>query len=234
MCDRNRAVSGLFPTPMRISKTVLFACLVFSAPSLLAAAGWHTLGNVSNVQVLPNGVEVTAGSAKVRVVALSPNVVRFHCAPDGKFPPEQSFAVLPGAFPNAPAVKVEQSRDALTLSTDALRVKILRAPFSIAFLAADGSVISQDDPHAPVSFNGSEFRVWKSMPEDEHYFALGDKAGPLDHRNIAFTMWNTDAFGWQETTDPLYKDIPFFLATRKGAAYGVFLDNTYRSIFDFG
>ena len=219
---------------MRISKTVLLACLLCNAPSLLAAGGWHNFGDVSKIQASPNGVEATVGTASVRISALSPNVVRVRFAPDGKFPRERSFAVLSGAFPKAPAVKVEQSREAVTLSTDSLRVKILRSPFSVSFLAPDGSVISQDHPGSPVSFNGSEFRVWKSMPEDEHYFALGDKAGPLDHRNLAFTMWNTDAFGWQETTDPLYKDIPFFLATRKGAAYGIFLDNTYRSSFDFG
>ena len=72
------------------------------------------------------------------------------------------------------------------------------------------------------------------MPQDEHYFGLGDKTGPLDHRGMAFSMWNTDAYGWQESTDPLYKSIPFFLAMRNGAAYGLFLDNTYRTSFDFG
>lgn len=216
------------------SKTVLLACLVLNAASLFAAEGWHSLGNVSGVKALPNGVELAAGKASVRVVALSGNVVRIRYAQEGQFPPDQSFAVLPGAFGSAPAVKVEQSRDAVTLSTDSLRVKILRAPFSVAFLASDGHVISQDQPGSPISLNGSDFRVRKSMPDDEHYFALGDKAGPLDHRNLAFTMWNTDAFGWQESTDPLYKDIPFFLAMRKGAAYGIFLDNTYRTSFDFG
>src|SRR5207237_8223925 len=40
--------------------------------------------------------------------------------------------------------------------------------------------------------------------------------------------------GWQESTDPLYKTIPFFMGLRKGIAYGVFFDNTYRSSFDFG
>src|SRR6266700_3803021 len=40
--------------------------------------------------------------------------------------------------------------------------------------------------------------------------------------------------GWQESTDPLYKDIPFIFGLRNGAAYGIFLDNTYRSDFDFG
>ena len=72
------------------------------------------------------------------------------------------------------------------------------------------------------------------MPEDEHYYGLGDKTGPLDHRNLAFTMWNTDAFGWQESTDPLYKSIPFFLAMHGSTAHGIFLDNTYRTSFDFG
>jgi alpha-glucosidase len=72
------------------------------------------------------------------------------------------------------------------------------------------------------------------MPDDEHYFGLGDKTGPLDHRDLAFTNWNSDMFGWQESTDPLYKTIPFFLAMRRGVAYGLFLDNTYRSNFDFG
>jgi alpha-glucosidase len=72
------------------------------------------------------------------------------------------------------------------------------------------------------------------MPEDEHYYGLGDKAGKLDRRDGAFTNWNVDAFGWQESTDPLYKSIPFFIGLRKGTAYGIFLDNTWRAWFDFG
>jgi hypothetical protein len=58
------------------AKTILLACLVLNAASLFAAEGWHSLGNVSGVKVLPNGVELAAGKASVRVVALSGNVVR--------------------------------------------------------------------------------------------------------------------------------------------------------------
>src|SRR5438128_1323122 len=115
-----------------------------------------------------------------------------------------------------------------------MQVRIFKSPLRIVFVDPSGQVISQDQPGYPVSFDDDAFRVWKSMPEDEHYFGLGDKTGPLDHRGLAFTMWNTDVFGWQESTDPLYKDIPFFLAMRKGASYGIFLDNTYRTNFDFG
>jgi alpha-glucosidase len=71
------------------------------------------------------------------------------------------------------------------------------------------------------------------MPDDEHYFGLGDKTGPLDRRDGAFTLWNTDT-GIQESTDPIYKSIPFFIGFRAGRSYGLLFDNTWRSSFDFG
>jgi alpha-glucosidase len=85
-----------------------------------------------------------------------------------------------------------------------------------------------------VRWNGNRFTVSKQRETDDHFFGLGDKPGPLDRAGEAFTMWNTDAFGWQESTDPIYKSIPFFLHISHGRTLGVFLDNTWRSNFDFG
>ncbi len=85
-----------------------------------------------------------------------------------------------------------------------------------------------------MAWDGSSVHAWKKMPADENYYGLGDKAGPMNRRNRAFTNWNTDEFGWQESSDPLYKTIPFFIGLRKGVGYGVFFDNAYRSSFDFG
>ena len=47
-------------------------------------------------------------------------------------------------------------------------------------------------------------------------------------------MWNTDAYRFQESTDPLYKSIPYFMTFREGHAAGVLFDNTWRTSFDFG
>jgi alpha-glucosidase len=215
-------------------RVVVLLFILLYSPWLMSADGWVSLGNVSSIKTLPQGVEITAQRGKVRISALSSNVIRVRYAPRGEFPPEHSFAVLPGAFPQSSTIRVEQNADSVLVKTDTIQVKILRSPLRLMFLDSSGATISQDQPGSPVSFNGEAFRVWKSMPEDEHYFGLGDKSGSLDHRNLAFTMWNTDAFGWQESTDPLYKTIPFFLSMRGGSAYGIFLDNTYRSNFDFG
>jgi alpha-glucosidase len=216
-------------------KTLLFYLLILCfCHAALGQSGWQAIGNVSAVKELSNGVELAAGKTGLRVLALTPAVIRLWYTPDGTFLADHSFAVLPNAFPPPPKVKVRQGQDSVILSTAALQVKISRSPMRVSFLDRGGNVISQDAPGSAVWFNGNAFRVWKSMPEDEHYFALGDKTGPLDHRNLAFTMWNTDAYNWQESTDPLYKAIPFLVGMRNGLSYGLFLDNTYRTNFDFG
>jgi alpha-glucosidase len=229
----------MFPTgrratiePVLTAVAVLF--LILSSHAAVADTGWQNLADISAAKVLPQGVEVEAGVARVRVTALSSNVVRVRYAPRGVFPADQSFAVLPAAFPQPLNVDVKQSEAHVTFSTGQLQVEILKKPLRIIFRDSKGNVISQDRPEGAASFNGPAFRLWKSMPEEEHYFGLGDKAGPLDRRNMGFTFWNTDAFGWQESTDPIYKSIPFVLAMRNASAYGLFFDNTYRSNFEFG
>src|SRR5713226_8824975 len=108
------------------------------------------------------------------------------------------------------------------------------ACFAFAWQKTAPSARISPGPSLPMAWDGPRIRVWKTMPPDENYYGLGDKPGPLNRRGRAFNNWNSDVFGWGESTDPMYKDIPFFLALRKGAAYGVFFDNTHRSSFDFG
>jgi alpha-glucosidase len=209
-----------------------FVCLFVFLPSLQAQ--WRPVGDVTAVQNQESGVELSAGTAHVRVTALAPNVVRVRYAPQGSFPAEHSFAVLPDAFPAGAKVQVKDASDAVVVNTGSLRAKIFKSPLRVAFLDLSGKVISEDRPSYPASFNGSSFRVYKTMPLEEHYFGLGDKMGPLDRRDLSFSLWNMDMFGYQESTDPIYKSIPFFIGMLKGSAYGIFLDNTYRSSFDFG
>src|SRR5712691_7406301 len=198
-----------------------------------ARAEWHHLSEVTHVEILPDGVELQARPAAVRVTAVSNSVIRVRLAPDGKFPRDFSWAVLPsnGVLPR---VTVQQSTQHVEFATSGIKVRIAKSPLRIAFLDLADHVLSQDAPDRGMAWDGSEVRVWKTMPPDEFYFGLGDKAGTFNRRNQAFTMWNTDAVGWRESTDPLYKSIPFFLALLHGVAYGIFFDNTYRSSFDFG
>jgi len=214
----------------RLILVVLFAVAAFSPFAI--AEGWQHLGAIQHVEKLPNGVELSAGNSKVRVTVFRDGVIRVRVAPKGTFPKDTSWAVI--ETPEPSAINVEDGNEDVRLSTGNTEVLIHKSPLLISFADAQGRVILADESTLPMAWNGSRIRVWKKMPEDENYYGLGDKAGPMNRRNRAFINWNTDAFGWGESTDPLYKTIPFFIGLRKGTAYGVFFDNTYRSSFDFG
>jgi alpha-glucosidase len=202
------------------------------AASPARAAGWQNVGDVKQVVALSDGVELVCDVARVRVTAHRDGVIRIRLAPDGVFATNLSWADV--ELPAAPTVKIEETRDEVRMTAGRITVRVARSPLLITFLDATGNVLLADEPSLPMAWDGARVRVWKKMPAEEFYYGLGDKAGPLNRRNRAFTMWNIDAVGWQESTDPLYKSIPFFLGLRHGTAYGIFLDNTYRSSFDFG
>jgi alpha-glucosidase len=177
-------------------------------------------------------LETTEGA--LAITAVSDQVLRVRSAPGGTFGQDFSWAVLPGASAGKGTLTVTDDVKVIVASTPAVRVRVEKDPLRLVFLDAAGHVLSEDAPGKPMALRGGGFRVEHAMPDDEHYYGLGDKAGPLDRRDLAFTNWNTDAYAWQESTDPLYKTIPFFIALRKGVAHGVFVDNTWRSWFDFG
>jgi len=78
------------------------------------------------------------------------------------------------------------------------------------------------------------FETSKRRAETELYYGFGEKALPISRHNQAMVMWNTDTFAYPPGLDPIYQSIGFFTALHQGRAYGVFLDNTYRTHFDMG
>jgi alpha-glucosidase len=218
---------------MKTSLRVCLALFLLTA-TCLASAEILLAGNMTNVKTLSDGLELSAGKMHLRITVLAPTVVRLRYSIDGSGAVDDPFAVLPNAFPAPSKVHISDAADFVICNTGALQVKLWKKPLRVSFLDAAGNVISEDSAVDSVQYESDAFQVRKSMPINEHYFGLGDKAGPIDHREQAYTMWNTDAYGWKTGSDPLYKSIPFLLATRHGKAYGIFLDNTYRSSFDFG
>jgi len=191
------------------------------------------LDKVTSSRPLPNGIEIHAGTAILQVTALRDDVLRVRVGAKGVMPEDASWAVLEPARTAKVNVKAESTDKSVGFVTSKLRLSIQRTPLVMTVTDLAGNVIAEDIPDHPIEFHGASFRVYKQSPEDEHYFGLGDKPGPLDRRNEAFANWNTDAFGWQESTDPIYKSIPFVITFHKGIAAGLFLDNTWRSSFDF-
>ncbi|KAA6464779.1 DUF4968 domain-containing protein [Acidobacteria bacterium AB60] len=215
---------------------VLFLAATTQAKSTAQAPqrpGFVRLDRVTASRPLPNGIEIHSGPAVLQITALRDDVLRMRVGPAGQLPEDASWAVLPTARTSSVNVTQETSNGTTGFKTAKLRIAIHRDPLEIRITDLDGHVIAEQFPDRPIEYHGAAFRVYMRSPFDEHYFGLGDKPGPLDRRNEAFNDWNTDAFGWQESTDPIYKSIPWFLTFHQGVAAGIFLDNTWRASFDF-
>ncbi len=215
----------------------LLLCLTLSTP-VLHGQQTHdkedvlVLDHPTGFSALPDGVAIQDGSAREEITAVRDNVIRVRIARNGVMPENASWAVLPDALHSQINVTPESSAEYFGFSTNSLQVHIDKSNLQLTVRDLSGNIVQQDA--LPVRFDGTAFRIYKTMPLDEHYFGLGDKTGPLDRRNEAFSLWNTDAYRFQESTDPIYKSIPFFMVYRAGLASGIFLDNTWRTSFDFG
>lgn len=203
----------------------LRACLTLvSAVVLLGSVG----AAQDNVEHTANSVTVTAQGQTLEVDALRADVLRVRLFATGHPAEDASWAVLPAARVSKEKVTNEDKG----FSTSLLRVAV-SSDLKLTVTDLAGNIV-QTDATAP-SRSGASFRLHKAKTPSDHFFGLGDKPGQLDRLGQSFVMWNTDSFGWQESTDPIYKSVPFFLNVRDGGrTVGVLFDNTFRSFFDFG
>ncbi len=74
-----------------------------------------------------------------------------------------------------------------------------------------------------------------SREQDEHIYGLGDKTGPVNKNLHSFKLETFDALGFDANeSDPLYKQIPFFICKNSVGAYGIFYDTYTNGEIDFG
>ncbi|HXO92604.1 MAG TPA: hypothetical protein VN825_00625, partial [Candidatus Acidoferrum sp.] len=168
--------------PLKISRKLLrLALCALMAPVALFAQGWQHIGSVQKVEKLPDGVELTAGKAKVRVTVFRDGIFRVRVAQTGVFLKDFSWAVIEASEP--PAVKMDDAKDEVRLSSGTIVARIHKSPLLIDFQRDTGDVLVAEDSNLPMAWENGRLHVWKKMPEDEGYYGLGDKAGPMNRRD---------------------------------------------------
>jgi alpha-glucosidase len=223
-----------------------------------AHAAWRAAGDVRAVARQADGVVLTLTSgARVAVTFRDLETVRIRLAPSGAFERDFSYAVE-SKDRKTVAARVAETADEVRISSlNGTTVVVMRRPFLVTVLDAEGHAVIEDDPARPASFDPDTGAVEcsKRRVEWETYYGLGEKAGATISRDTQqFVMWNTDTYGYPRGLDPIYQSIGFYIALRqveetagarpgvpararaapRGLAYGLFLDNTTRTYFDMG
>ncbi|HUT52844.1 MAG TPA: TIM-barrel domain-containing protein [bacterium] len=218
---------------VRAAMCVIAAAVVLAAgaPGFSARGQAKGLGAVKEVRPGPDRVEVVCANGAVRVGMAGDGSLHVVATDDAEFSRFPSFAVLPEVRERAVEVKEEPER--LVLSAGLLTLIIDRKDSRMTVLDQSGAEIIAEPDGGGAFFDGDTVGCVKAMPADEHYYGFGEKMGPLDRRGRKMIMWNTDN-GWSPKNDSLYQSHPYYLALRQGRAYGLFFDNTFRSVFDVG
>lgn len=188
-------------------------------------------GNVTSTNIETQKVTFKTTNAFGEVQVYSPNIVRVRL--DKKqLAKDFSYAVV--MQQQKTNVKISQSDNEIILLTDSLKAVISKKPFAVAFYTLDGKLINQDERGLQNSWVAEEVTAYKQMQADERFVGLGEKNGNLDRKGNGYTNWNYDAFGYSTGQDPLYSSIPFYIGIHHNLNYGIFLDNTYQTDFNFG
>ncbi|SNT34405.1 alpha-glucosidase [Ekhidna lutea] len=136
--------------------------------------------------------------------------------------------------PSKVVFDVEENEDAIVITSSKFDVVINKKPVLFTFLNKEGRAINQDEPGLGIQTQGEQKTVYKKLQDEERFVGLGEKTGPLDRRGKGYQNWNTDHFAYDIEADPLYASIPFYIGIHSDLSYGIFLDNSYKSHFNFG
>lgn len=185
-----------------------------------------------------NYFSFTTAETILEVRVITDKIIRFRYAADGTFQREFSYATS-ARMEDAPIFfQLRELEEVFEIATDAVKVFIAKDNLRITITDKEGRIINQDELGFHWQYylqkGGKIVYCSKVIQEEEAFYGLGDKPTELNLRGKRVENYGTDAYGFQKDTDPLYRNIPFYYGLHNGIGYGIFFDNTFRTLFDFG
>lgn len=187
------------------------------------------------------------------ITVINPRV--FHVYSDFGEEPLPSKAVIDEKIIKTD-IDVTRNTDTVRIQTDALTVWVYD-DFKIDVYDGNGNALCRDYrgkriPRITISKESAELmkkeghkvalskdkyqiEVVKEMMNTTAFYGLGDMTGFLNKKGYAYELWNSDnPMPHVDSFKSLYKSIPFMIAKNPDSAYGIFMDNTFHSYWDFG
>ncbi len=133
--------------------------------------------------------------------------------------------------------EVSEDEDLVRFELDGLRFTVEKLNFRITAENEKG-ILYQDRSGLAYNFAGElgDGSVhYTRREEDQRIFGLGDKCGGVDKSGMSFALGAGDAMGFRAgNSDPLYKQVPFYICENGAGSYGLFYDTYSNGRADFG
>jgi len=195
--------------------------------------------------------ELNAGFS-LKIDMLEPSICRVAIVPDEGFVVPVTWMISPDgdvpwsgrprlATDGFSCPRVSLAADNCSVVSDTLRVGVQVSPLALTIeYFADGNwnTVFRDRRMAAYRHLGGRGQIHHAQTRnrDHLHLGLGDKAGSLDRTGRRFRFLQTDALGYNaETSDPLYKHVPWLIAGNGTDGFGgVFYDTLSELVFDLG
>jgi alpha-glucosidase len=187
--------------------------------------------NIMAYNTSETGITLHCENADIQISVYSSAIIRIDVSFSRIFD-TVSYAVE--AIPQANRYQFFDYDSFIEIITANFITVINKYPFAVTFKTVAGKVINCDEPGLYNSQINNSVTAYKTLQKGERFIGLGEKCGGLDKRSNAYTNLNTDNFAYGIESDPLYTTFPFYIGLHGGLCYGIFLDNTYQSDFNFG
>ena len=135
------------------------------------------------------------------------------------------------------APEVREEEDGFSFSIDGVDFSVELRNFRITARGKNG-LLYQDRSGLAYNFNGElgDGAVHFTRREQaQRIYGLGDKCGPVNKAGRSFALGAGDAMGFRAaSSDPLYKQLPFYICEHGGGSYGLYYDSYASGRVNFG
>lgn len=197
-------------------------------------------GLIVHTRLVPSGAYFEYEHAEMEIIFLAPDLARVTWQPRGSLYPLPVPYGLEKTDWHPVTDRWQVDLEEMTFSTRAMNV-IVQNDGGIVFRDLNGKTIREELP--PI-FIGNAINQRVLLEPDTRIYGLGERTTHLNHRmanskdtitgNRSFRMWNTDPGGaYSADNDPIYINIPVYIALQKHGAYLAFYENSFPATFTF-
>jgi alpha-D-xyloside xylohydrolase len=188
---------------------------------LLVLSLFLTIGVNSKAQIyqaINNGIKTSADSADIEISFYTPSIVRILKSPKGRSFSKESLSVI--KKPQKTAFNVKQQGDALSLTSEKMRISLNVKSGDITYYTVTGNLLLKEKEGSTkfTPFNDAGNNTYSvmqaySLDGDEAIYGLGQQqAGKMVQRNLTLNMVQNNTSDY----------VPFFQSVK---GYGLFWDN---------
>lgn len=213
------------------------------------------LTTVQSLQLNPSDAPhfISAQGETLQIDILKHDLIRVRMMPNGEMRFNRTWMIMDGdgtmpqegrqrddlsPFP-MPSYRLTEHENEVTIETDTLRIVVDQFDGSLTWFDANGQRFAADLKHRAYTYDrtGRTLFHYLERRSDEFYYGFGERSGDLEKTGRRMRSMAVDGLGYSaRTSDPLYKNIPFYITflPEMQIAYGLFYDNLSGGAFDLG